>query len=119
VNDEDRPLPPHRLRDRLLQHGRDDEIGLKQLGGAEHRLVAQRELDGDVMVAFHQLDVGALAHAVVGGREEQNLHASFISQGGVRAVLSGLMVFFAMSRTIEVIELRRPAPQFSAARMQN
>ena len=65
---------PNRPWNRLLEHRRDDEIRLLGVDRRDHRLVAGRQMDRDRMAAVGELDLQALAQAVVSARDEQNAH---------------------------------------------
>ncbi len=64
-------------RDFLLEEGADDELGPKQRDSSTDFLLAQRQGDGDLMSAIDELDMRALAQAIVSSSNKQNPHERF------------------------------------------
>ena len=65
---------PNDLRDRDLEHGRDDEFRCVFFNGAQHGFVTCGQDDRNGMTLLFELNQKPLAEAVVRRRDEQDLH---------------------------------------------
>jgi len=74
VHDEAGVPLPDRPWNGLLEHRRDDEVRLVDFDRRAHGLVAGRQMDRNPMAAVGELNLQALAQAVVSARDEQDSH---------------------------------------------
>src|SRR4249919_3206518 len=65
---------PNDLRDRDLEHGRDDEFRCVFFNGAQHGFVTCGQDDRNGMTLLFELNQKSLAEAVVRRRDEQDPH---------------------------------------------
>jgi hypothetical protein len=75
VHDQAAMRRPDGLRDELLEHRADDEVGSMPRDGRLHRRSRVDHLDRHVVPELGERDPGALAEAVVGGGEEEDAHS--------------------------------------------